>query len=426
MSAHRRAAPKAALAVLLLLAAACAHAADQIVTGTLRSTALIVGRDIARLAGAPAGLELEVLSTNGSSDNANRLKRDPATRLGLIQGDVLQAYVDEGARGNAEAAQMARSLRVVMPLYREEIHFVVRADSPLRTISEIQDQRINVGLIGGGAALTMTALYRQMFGVPLSSYRTSFLKDEDALLHLVDERDIDVVVVVGGQPVPLFARMRPEARALLRLLKFDARDSTMAGVTGNYSEAGIRAASYPQWLTEDVPTLATRTLLATYDLDAPEARQALTRLAYSLCDNFERLQAEGHPKWKEASLALPSLPPGWNYYAPTQAALARCVTQRRQDALAAVSASAASEAAAAARAAELAAPRAQPPSSPASATAAYQPAPAPAPAPALHNKPRREPRPPQGASAAHERVSHEDRSDLFLRPAARSRLRSLA
>ena len=40
---------------------------------------------------------------------------------------------------------MIRPLRVIMPLYNEEIYFIVRADSPLNYVHEIKDAKINVG-----------------------------------------------------------------------------------------------------------------------------------------------------------------------------------------------------------------------------------------------------------------------------------------
>ncbi len=62
---------------------------------------------------------------------------------------------------------MIRPLRVIMPLYNEEIYFVVRADSPLQYVHDIRGARINTGPIGSGTALTTTTLYRSMFGEPI-------------------------------------------------------------------------------------------------------------------------------------------------------------------------------------------------------------------------------------------------------------------
>jgi TRAP transporter TAXI family solute receptor len=317
-----------AAAITLTLACTVAAASDQIVTGPERGTYINIGRDLARLVAEPAGVDLGVMSTNGSAENVKRLRFDPSTRLALVQADVYQAYLDEARAGNAEAAQLVRPLRVVLPLFNEEIYFVVRADSPLRSISDIRDQRINIGPLGSGTALSATTLYRQIFGVPLVEKKVTFLQNEQALMRLVTERDIDVVVIVAGQPATLFANMKTQARQYIKLLRLESDDRSTLPALGTYSRAVIQAASYPNWLLEDVPTFSTRSLLVTHSAQALESREVLTRFAESLCDNYERLQAEGHAKWQQVRLALPPLPQGWSYYQPTQQVLARCLSVR--------------------------------------------------------------------------------------------------
>jgi len=54
--------------------------------------------------------------------------------------------------------------RVILPLYKTEIHYIVRADSPLNYLHDIKDAKINGGLVGSGAALITHTLYRMMFG----------------------------------------------------------------------------------------------------------------------------------------------------------------------------------------------------------------------------------------------------------------------
>jgi len=53
------------------------------------------------------------------------------------------------------------------------------------------------------------------------------------------------------------------------------------------------------------------------------------RFARSLCQNFPTLQAEGHPKWREVNLSLPTLGPGWIYYPPTTKEIRACVAKTK-------------------------------------------------------------------------------------------------
>jgi hypothetical protein len=64
--------------------------------------------------------------------------------------------------------------------------------------------------------------------------------------------------------------------------------------------------------------------LVTYDFNTGTTVGHLAQFARSLCQNFPTLQAQGHPKWKEVSLNMPTLGAGWTYYAPTARELRAC------------------------------------------------------------------------------------------------------
>ena len=316
---------KRLLALFLCLLACTAQAADDtVLTAGERSTAIQAGRNLARYVAHPVGVDLKVLPSTGSTDNIKRLAREAGVRLAIVQSDVVQAWFEQASAGDAEARRLARPLRVVMPLYDEEIHFVVRADSPLRYVHQIRDARINVGPAGSGTALTAINLYRWMFGADLPASAASGLSDEEALVRLTTDRSVDVVVVVGGQPARLFAEMKPQARQYIRLLGVDPGAPEMLAANAVYSPAVIRSASYPAWLGEDVPALAVRSMLVTSDAHAPKARDALVRFAQAMCENFPRLKASGHAKWREVTLGQPALPDGWLYYTPTHRVLSNC------------------------------------------------------------------------------------------------------
>jgi len=127
--------------------------------------------------------------------------------------------VDRAAAGSKEASVIIRPLRVILPLYNTEIHYIVRADSPLNYIHDIKSAKINGGVLGSGAALITHTLYRMMFNGPIPEANDSFLENQDALVKLIGDKTVDVVVVAAGQPAPLIANMRPEAQKFIKLLK---------------------------------------------------------------------------------------------------------------------------------------------------------------------------------------------------------------
>ena len=155
----------------------------------------------------------------------------------------------------------------------------------------------------------------------------SFLSNEEALVKLVSDKSLDVVVVVAGQPAKLLVDMKPEARQLIKLLKFDPTNAGQRGRAEDLLPGDDPRASYPNLLTEDIPGAggARRSWSPTTTRWAARCSR-LRGFARSLCQNFPKLQAEGHPKWKRGRAgACPSCRRGWLYYPPMERELKSCI-----------------------------------------------------------------------------------------------------
>ncbi len=316
-------------AITSLPAAPALAAADyKIVTASEKGTYIVIGRDLATYVGPAAEINLEALPSAGSAENIKRLRFEPGVKFALVQSDVYQAFLDQAAAGNAGAATIIRPLRVIMPLYNEEIYFVVRADSPMNFVHEIKDARINAGPIGSGTALTTTTLYRLMFNEPLPEAKAAFLTNEEALVKLISDKSVDVVAIVLGQPAKLFTDMKPEVRQFIKLLKVDPNHATTRAALKTYFKAVVRADSYPNLLSENIAGFAVKAYLVTYDYNLKDTRAYMSKFARSLCNNFPVLQAKGHPKWKEVELAMPDPGAGWIYYPQTSSELRQCIAAK--------------------------------------------------------------------------------------------------
>jgi len=321
----------AAMAAAAALAGADARAAAEyrIVTANEKGTYFAIGNDLAKFVAPDADIALEVLPTAGSAANIKHLRYDPGVKFAIVQADVYQAFVDRAQANNAEAATIIRPLRVILPLYNTEIHFIVRADSPINYLHEIKDAKINGGIVGSGAALITHTLYRQMFGGPLPESQASFLSNEEALVKLIGDKSVDVVTVAAGQPAPLISNMKPEAQKYIKLLKFDPDHPASKKSLEVYAAARIQAKSYPHLIKDDFTTVGVGAYLVTYDFNLGGTVSHLSKFARSLCANFPTLQEKGHPKWKEVGLELAKLPPGWSYYGPTARELRNCAARAK-------------------------------------------------------------------------------------------------
>ena len=320
----------------LMAAALCLHggaavaAADyKIVTANEKGTYFAIGVDLAKYVAPEATITLEVLPTLGSAANIKHLRYDLGVKFAIVQADVYKAFIDRAAAGSKEASVIIRPLRVILPLYNTEIHYIVRADSPLNYLHDIKNAKINGGVLGSGAALITHTLYRMMFNAPIPEANDSFLENQDALVKLIGDKSVDVVVVAAGQPAPLIANMKPEAQKFIKLLKFDPTHPSSKLPLTVYSHSVVSASSYPNLLKEDFTTVSVGAFLVTYDYNLQFTVGHLIRFARSLCQNFSTLQAQGHPKWREVNLSLPALGPGWIYYPPTTKEIRACVAKTR-------------------------------------------------------------------------------------------------
>ncbi|MBL8287697.1 MAG: TAXI family TRAP transporter solute-binding subunit [Rubrivivax sp.] len=309
-------------------AAPAALAAYKIVTASERGTYIQIGRDLGKFIAPAAQIELDALPSAGSPENIHRLRYEAGVKLALVQSDVYQAFINQGKAGDATAATIIRPLRVVLPLYNEEIYFVVRADSPMNHVHDIRDARINIGPLRSGTAMTTTTMYRLMFDQALPDSRLTTLTHEEALFKLTGDKSIDVVAIVAGQPAKLLTDMKAEARSLIKLLKLDPDNAASKAALKTYFPSTVKAVNYPNLLSEDLPGMAVKAFLVTYDYNLAGTQGKLAQFARSLCTNFEALQSQGHPKWKEVSLDLPQLGQGWAYYPATTRELGRCAQLR--------------------------------------------------------------------------------------------------
>ena len=228
-----------ALAFVTLMPLAAQAINYKIVTASPRGTYIEIGRDLGKLIGPEADIQLESLPSAGSAENVRRLRYEPDVKFALVQSDVYQAYLDQAAAGNGQAQALIQPLRVILPLYNEEIYFVARRDAKLDYVHEIQGQRISAGPLGSGTALTTATLYRRLFGQGIPEGNAQYQTNEEGLAKLVTDKSVDVVVIVAGQPSKVLSDMRPEARDLIKLLKFDPDHPSSKSALQTYFGANV-------------------------------------------------------------------------------------------------------------------------------------------------------------------------------------------
>ena len=98
---------------------------------------------------------IEVLTTGGSVENLKRLTM-PAddVLLGIVQSDVL-GFLQRSANPNSR--RIAEGLRLVVPLYPEEVH--VLAHRGITSLDDLNGKRVVVGAAGSGNIITAVNIF---------------------------------------------------------------------------------------------------------------------------------------------------------------------------------------------------------------------------------------------------------------------------
>ena len=332
-----------------LLAASATAPAEVIVTGGKTGTYYQIGSNLKDIVSP----ELEVRDSKGSWANVEDLSQTKGVGLAIVQSDVYQAFVylrdnpDVPRETRRQYAHLLANLRVFMPLYREEIHFLVRKDSPLEFIHQIKGKRLWMDAEKSGTYLTALNIYSKMFNerpqIVAPFINPTVTGDDEgtktrrsALMVLSDPEfykdfpKMDVIVLVGGQPLKLLAANVPDN---LKLLKFDPNHATSAKLLQDYRKADIQKASYPLLNIADAsqPSLAVDSYLVTANFSDQNRNRFVSAMADRFCDKFDELQAKGHPKWKaltwKPGSPLPPLNAGWQYSIRVKERLSRCEAQ---------------------------------------------------------------------------------------------------
>ena len=184
------------------------------------------------------GHKVQVLKTQGSLENRDLLVSGQA-HLGLIQASVL------------DIEQVA----VIAPLYREYAHVIVRKDSEIQSLPDLNGRTIVVGREGSGDRISAL----KILGFFEVTEKTGAIFSEVRFSQLQDNLKLDAAVVVSGLDNPALSSLLGSGK--FRLLPIPPREE-MFQDSGFYP-ATMKAAHYPAAVLppEEFSTVATPALL---------------------------------------------------------------------------------------------------------------------------------------------------------------------
>lgn len=282
------------LAVCFLLFSSFAAHAQQlgIVTGGPTGTYIKIGEDLKTIV-KPSGFDLTVYESAGSIQNVFDVRQRRGVQLGIVQSDVLEYIRD--ISDDQELKSIASKLRLVFPLYNEEVHLL--ADFSIKGIDDLNGKRVAIGPERSGTYLTAKTIFHFLGIKPADEV---FLGGQEALTALRANR-IDAMFYVAGAPATLFSD-NTTADDKFHLIGLD--DKALEG----YVPVTIPAGTY-SWQESAVETVAVKAVLMSFNYRGTHCGH-VGKIAKIIRENKSWLDSNGHPKWRQVDLTgqLPKWP----------------------------------------------------------------------------------------------------------------------
>ena len=282
-----------------------------IMTGGPSGTYIRIGQDIAAL-GAECGLTLNVVESAGSLENFVGVRNRRYTQFGIVQSDLLE-YLKTFEANDPEIQDAVRGVRIMFPLYNEEVHVLARTG--VASLKDLEGKKVAIGVKDSGTFLT-ASLILDILQVEAAE---RLPLNPDQALPKLQAGELDAFFYVAGAPASLFAdaEIDPEQFHLLPI--------TDAPLLATYIKAGIPAGTYG-FQKEAVDVVAVKAVLMSYDYDPNrnayhrQSCTAVSDFSSLVLNGMDALRETGHPKWK--SVDLSALPPGWQVGSCVKAGMA--------------------------------------------------------------------------------------------------------
>lgn len=261
-----------------------------VVIGTAGETGVYypVGQAICGLLNAGRaehGIRCSARTTSGSYYNLEALRRGEV-EYALVQSNW-QYYAMRGA-GAPQPLLIFPALRSILSLHGEVLSIVVRKDAKIRTLSDMQGKRVNLGLPGSGQRETIRLLFESM-GQQIERLivATEFPPEDQA--RALCEGSSDALIYLAGHP----------NKSVDDALK--TCDTTILPIDPELVERFLRQNPYYSAATIPANSYANQPaaissvgLLATLATTANENEEAVYQMTRAIYEGFDTLKA-AHP-----------------------------------------------------------------------------------------------------------------------------------
>ncbi len=272
-----------------------------IVAGNPNATYLTIAYDMSDVLDDGDNFRILPVIGKGGGQNIRDVRFLKGIDLGITQSIILNEF-----RASNEIGNIDDQIVYIAKLFNEEMHVVVRADSDITSLQQLDGKPVNFSDVGSGSQLSSRDIFRRL-GVHPQEVN---MGQGDALEKLKTGA-LAATVLIAGKPTGAIAKLRASDGFRFVSVPFAKPLQT------DYLPAVLGHADYPNMVADghDVDTIAVSAVLIAYNW--PKDSDRYRRIAKFVDVFFPKLAAfqkpPHHPKWHETNLAATL--PGWTRFA---------------------------------------------------------------------------------------------------------------
>jgi TRAP transporter TAXI family solute receptor len=271
-----------------------------IMSGNPNATYLSIAYDLSAVLDDGDNFRVLPVIGKGGGQNLRDVRFLKGIDLGITQSNLLNRM-----RRTNEIGNLDDKIVYIAKLYNEEMHFIVRADSGIQKLEDLDGKTVNFSDVGSGTQLSTRDIFEKL-GIKANEVN---MGQNDAAVAL-KKGEIDATILIAGKPTGSTSKLK--AADGFRLLPVAYEKP----LQNDYLPTALTHEDYPNLIKEGerVDTIAVGAVLIAYNW--PKDTDRYHRIAKFVDRFFSRLaefqKPPRHVKWKETNLAAKL--PGWTRF----------------------------------------------------------------------------------------------------------------
>jgi uncharacterized protein len=271
-----------------------------IISGNPNATYLSIAYDLSDVLDDGDNFRILPVIGKGGGQNIKDVRFLKGIDLGITQSIILNQFRKSNVIGSVDD-----QIDYIANLFNEEMHVVVRADSGITSLAQLDGKKVNFSDVGSGSQLSSRDIFERLGIHPIEVN----MGQADAVEKL-KTGELAATILIAGKPTGLMSKLR--ASEGLRFLPVQFSQPLQS----DYLPTVLTHADYPGMMDEghDVNTIAVSAVLICYNWPGDSDRYR--RIAVFVDRFFSHLsdlqKPPHHPKWRETNLA--AVLPGWTRF----------------------------------------------------------------------------------------------------------------